>query len=240
MPDLSARILLPEKMDQPDVPAQETHQALRELETINRWLGGYNVIFNALDKLEWNGKTCTIMDLGCGGGDLLRAIARWSKKKKRNVELVGVDWNPVMTEYAREQSKTFPNIRFETLSVFDDQLMERKADVVMNSLFCHHFDDPGLVALLRRMDELATKAVIVNDIHRHWFAFYSIKIITALFSRTYLVKYDAPLSVARSLTRDEWQSSLASAGIDNYSLRWMWAWRWQLIISKPPHDRTDA
>lgn len=240
MPDLSARILLPEKMDQPDVPANETHQALRELETINRWLGGYNVIFNALDRLEWNGKTVTIMDLGCGGGDLLRAIAHWSEKKKRKVELVGVDWNPVMTSYARERSKTFANIRYETMSVFDEQLLAHKADVVMNSLFCHHFDDPGLVALIRRMNELAGNAVIVNDIHRHWFAFYSIKLITALFSRTYLVKYDAPLSVARSLTREEWQKLLGTAGIDEYSLRWMWAWRWQLIIPKKKHGHTDA
>jgi SAM-dependent methyltransferase len=232
MPDLSVRTLLPEKMDEPNVPVHETQQALRELEIINRWLGGYAVILNALGQLEWNSKPVTIMDLGCGGGDLLRAIAKWAGKKQRVVNLIGVDWNPVMTDYARQHSKDFPNIHFETMSVFDDRLMRLKADVVMNSLFCHHFGNTELVMLIRRMNELASRAVIVNDIHRHWFAYYSIKAITAMFSRTFLVKYDAPLSVARSLTRKEWEDILAKAGIENYRLRWMWAWRWQLIITK--------
>jgi len=233
MPDFAIRTLLPEKMDQPGVPAQETRQALRELETINRWLGGYHVIFNALERLDWSGNRAKrIIDLGSGGGDLLRAIANWAIRKKRKVDLIGVDWNPVMTEYARQESSVFPNIHFETMSVFDDRLLKHEADITMSSLFCHHFDNEQLIGLLQRMRELSSQAVIINDIHRHWFAYYAIKAITVLFSRTYLVKYDAPLSVARSLTRKEWEDVLSAAGFEHYSLRWMWAWRWQLIMQK--------
>ena len=82
------------------------------------------------------------------------------------------------------------------------------------------------------MYALATHAVVINDLHRHWFAYYSIKAITAVFSKTYLVKYDAPLSVARALTRSEWEEILRLADIRNYSLKWRWAWRWELIIEK--------
>ncbi|MEO8151131.1 MAG: methyltransferase domain-containing protein [Bacteroidia bacterium] len=231
MPYLKERSSLPEKMDQPGVVVDEIHKALHELEVINKLLGGYHVIFNALEKLEWN-RPLTIMDLGCGGGDMLRAIARWAEKKNREVNLIGVDRNPVMIEYASEHAKDFPNISFKTLDVFDDELMLINADVTMNSLFCHHFDDEQLTELIKRMNKLATYTVIVNDIHRHWFAYYSIKFITAAFSKTYLVKYDAALSVARSLTRKEWEKILADADIKNYSLRWMWAWRWQLLIKK--------
>ncbi|MBC8047820.1 MAG: methyltransferase domain-containing protein [Fimbriimonadaceae bacterium] len=232
MPDLSVRSYLPEKMDQHGVEEKEIHQALRELEIINKKLGGYHVILNALNKIKWPDRVVVIMDLGCGGGDMLRAISKWADKKNRKVQLIGVDWNPIMTKYASECSRDFPNISFKTVSVFDEQLIQEKADITMNSLFCHHFDNDELTTLIRSMNALASTAVIVNDIHRHWFAYYSIKIITALFSKTYLVKYDGPLSVARSLTRDEWESVLASAGIRNYKLRWMWAWRWQLIIEK--------
>jgi len=232
MPDFSVRTLLPEKMDQPGVSPDETRQALHELEVINKLLGGYHVVLDALNQLEWPEHPVTIMDMGCGGGDMLRAIAEWAAKKKRTVNLVGVDWNPVMTEYAIMKSKMFSNIRFITVSVFDEELLKEKADITMNSLFCHHFDNSELLQLIRRMHQIASKAVIINDLHRHWFAYYSIMIITRLFSKTYLVKYDGPLSVARSLTGKEWKQILSSATTGNYSLRWMWAWRWQIIIKK--------
>lgn len=232
MPNLSTRSTVPEKMDDPSAPAHDVQQALRELKTINQWLGGYNVILDALKKLPRQSKPVTIMDVGCGGGDVLRAIANWAKQHKVNVNLIGVDWNPLMTSYAQEQSKAYPNISFRTMSVWDDALLKEKADITMNSLFCHHFDDKDLVSLMARMYMLANRAVIINDLHRHWFAYHSIKWITAVFSRTYLVKYDAPLSVARSLRRSEWEHVLRRAGIKSYNINWKWAWRWQIIIPK--------
>jgi len=232
MIDFSKRSLLPEKMDQPEVAENEIRQALRELEIVNERLGGYSVILDALEKIKWNNGNVSFLDLGCGGGDMLRAIAKWSKKNNKKAKLTGIDRNPVMTNYAKEHSLMFPAIDFKTMDVFDNKLLDLKADVTMNSLFCHHFDKPQLVHLVKRMYQLASHHVIINDLERHWFAYYSIKALTALFSKTFLVKYDAPLSVARSLTRKEWEEILSDAGIKNYSLKWMWAWRWQIIINK--------
>lgn len=232
MPNLTIRALNTELMDLPTAGEIETRHALREIDTINKLLGGYNVIFDALDQLQWTDKTMTIVDLGCGGGDMLRAIADWALQHRRHVNLIGIDYNPVMTAYGREESIVFPNIHYRTMNVLEERLLEERADVIINSLFCHHFDQEQLVTLVRRMHQLASQAVIINDIHRHWFAYYSIKVLTALFSRNALVRYDAALSVARSLTRREWQAVLADAGIEKYSLRWMWAFRWQIIIRK--------
>jgi SAM-dependent methyltransferase len=232
MPDFSVRTLLPEKMDQSGVSPDETRQALRELEKINDLLGGYHVILDALSRIEWKEQTMTIVDFGCGGGDMLRAVAGWAIHHKKKVNLIGVDWNPVMTDYAAMQSNELSNISYITKSVFDDELLKLNADITMNSLFCHHFNDEELVELIKRMNKIAKRAVIINDLHRHWFAYYSIKVITRLFSKTYLVKYDGPLSVARSLTRKEWNKILLSSGISKYNIRWMWAWRWQIIINK--------
>lgn len=232
MPDFSIRTLLSEKMDQPGVPAHETRQALHELELVNKLLGGYQVIIDALNQQEWTHQPVTIMDLGMGGGDVLRTIATWASKEGQKVNLIGVDRNPVMTDYAAEHSKYFSNIKYLTTNVFDDQLLNLKADITMCSLFCHHFDNAELIELIKRMHQLASRVVIINDLHRHWLAYYAIKFITAIFSKTYLVKYDGPLSVARSLTRNEWEEILFKAEIKNYQLRWMWAWRWQIIIKK--------
>ena len=232
MPDFTTRSALPEKMDEEGVPIEDIHQALQELEKINRLLGGYKVIFNALKKIEWPAGVVTIMDLGSGGGDMLRAIADWAVKNNKPVKLVGVDRNPSITAFASESSKNYSNIQYLTLDVFDDGLQQHQAYIIMNSLFCHHFDDDKLVALFKRMKGLSSQYIIVNDLERHWFAYYAIQFISFLFSKTYLVKYDGPLSVARSLKRKEWKSILAKAHIESYSLKWKWAWRWQLIINK--------
>jgi len=82
------------------------------------------------------------------------------------------------------------------------------------------------------MNELANKAIVINDLHRHWFAYYSIKMLTKLFSKTYIVKHDGPLSVARALTKSEWEQVLNEAGVTNYSITWRWAFRWLIVIHK--------
>ncbi len=232
MPDFSKRSTLPEKMDQPGVAEHEIQQALRELETVNKKLGGHSVILHALEKLKFPHEEIKIADLGCGGGDVLRVIADWAKKKGIKTNLTGIDWNKAMTEYAQQKSSGYANIRYKTLSVFDDELLREKVHVATCSLFCHHFEKDAVVDLLQRMNKISTQAVIINDLHRHWFAYYSIKYITALFSKTYLVKYDAPLSVARAFTRSDWTEILYAAGIKNYTLHWRWAWRWELTIYK--------
>lgn len=224
------RSLLPEKMDREDIPAGDIHHALKELETVNRFLGGYNVILDALNKLEIKKEPLRIIDLGSGGGDMLRAVSAWAEKKNIKIVMIGLDKNPVMTEFAAKISLYNSNISYQTMDVLDPELKNMKADICMSSLFCHHFDNDQLVRLLKHMKEVAGSAIIINDLQRHWFAYYAIKVLTAIFSGTYLVKYDAPLSVARSLTKKEWAALLEEAGITKYKIRWMWAWRWQLII----------
>ena len=221
-----------EIMDQDGVAIKDIEFALHDIGKVNKYLGGYSVILNALEQLNWQGENLSILDVGSGGGDTLRAISDYAKHKKFNISLVGIDINPAMTNYAMAQSKTYSNVNFKTHNVFDDALLENKFDVVMSNLFCHHFDKDELKKLLERMKMLSKSYVLVNDLHRHWFAYYSIKIITAIFSNSYMVKYDAPLSVARSLTKNEWIEILNLAGIKNYKIKWLWAWRWQIIIEK--------
>ena len=98
------------------------------------------------------------------------------------------------------------------------------------SLFCHHFTDDELVTLLRQWRAQAQVAVIINDLHRHWLAYHSIKWLTRLLGGSYLVRHDAPLSVARAFRRKDWVALLARAGITRYELRWRWAFRWQVIF----------
>jgi len=221
-------------MDDLTLSGEELRQNLRELEIINNWLGGHKVVLDALDKLapKYKSRTITIADIGCGGGDTLTSIASWAKRKTINVQLTGIDANDFMVNYARQHCRNYSNITIAQHDVFSEEFANQKYDIIVCSLFCHHFTDAQLVQLFGQLYRQATKAVIVNDLHRHWFAYYSIKYITKLFSGSRLVQNDAPLSVWRAFKRNELQKLVMQAGIANYSLRWMWAFRWQLVLHK--------
>jgi 2-polyprenyl-3-methyl-5-hydroxy-6-metoxy-1,4-benzoquinol methylase len=230
MIDLSVRSNVLEEMDDLSSPVDQVMQNLRELEVINNRLGGYSPVLSVLDKLVTD-KPVTIVDIGSGAGDMLRAIQQWAIAKRKNVNLVGIDYNPVMVGYATWHSAG-RNIAYKQWNVYDDTVLNENADIVTCSLFLHHFTHEEAVDLLKRMYKIANRAVIINDLHRHWFAYYGIKLLTNLFSKTYMVKNDAPLSVARAFRRKDWMHLLQAAGISHYTIKWCWAWRWQVVLHK--------
>ena len=231
--DLTARAPGPELMDDLTLATSALRQNLDELETINTWLGGYAPVLNALARLRPRfpkGRPLRVADLGSGGGDTLRNLARWARKKRISVELTGIDANAFMLEYATTKSRDFPEISYRQFDIFSPEFQAEPFDVLTCSLFCHHFSDEELVTLLRQWQAQARLAVVINDLHRHWLAYHSIKWLTRQLGGSYLVRHDAPLSVARAFQRKDWVQLLARAGITKYELRWHWAFRWQLII----------
>jgi 2-polyprenyl-3-methyl-5-hydroxy-6-metoxy-1,4-benzoquinol methylase len=223
-----------ELMDDLSLSGDELRRNLEELEVINTWLGGYKVVLDALGKLleGYTGPPLHIADIGCGGGDTLRHIAKWARRKNIHLQLTGIDANDFMVQYARQRCGGFPEIRLEQHDVFSEQFQQEPYDIVVCSLFCHHFTDEQLVSMFRQLHRQAGMAVIINDLHRHWLAYHSIKLLTRFFSDSYLVKNDAPLSVWRAFRKEELERLVQEAGIDRYSLRWMWAFRWQLLLKK--------
>lgn len=227
----------PELMDDLTLATDDLRQNLRELEFINRWLGGHDVVRNAMNQLltppflaSFPQNRLKIADLGSGGGDTLRMVAQWARQRKLPVELVGVDANAFMLNYSASLSQSYPEISYRQADVFSEDFSRQAYDVVICSLFLHHFTDDALATLLAQLHRQVRVAVLINDIHRHPLAYYSIKWLTQAFSRSYLVKNDAPLSVRRAFTRKDWQRILAKAGIQEYRLRWKWAFRWQLVF----------
>ncbi|HEX8504739.1 MAG TPA: methyltransferase domain-containing protein [Hymenobacter sp.] len=224
----------PELMDDLTLATDALRQNLDELETINTWLGGYQPVLNALSRLRPrfpSGRPLRVADLGSGGGDTLRHVARWARQHSVDVALTGIDANQFMLDYAAAKSRDYPEIAYRKFDIFSPAFQNEPYDVLTCSLFCHHFTDDELVTLLWQWQRQAQLAVVINDLHRHWLAYHSIKWLTRLLGGSYLVQHDAPLSVARAFTRHDWVKLLAQAGITNYELRWRWAFRWQVIIS---------
>ena len=223
-----------ELMDDLLLSNEALRQNLDELEVINQRLGGYAVVTDALStllpQLQDLNREITIADLGCGGGDTLREIAKWSREKSIQTALIGIDANKFILEYAKQKCTTYPEISFLQQNIFAESFKQQRYDIIVCSLFCHHFSDEELVHFFRQFLKQARVAVIINDLHRHPLAYYSIKTLANIFSDSYLVKNDAPLSVLRAFKKNELETLAKAAGAKNYRLHWKWAFRWQLIL----------
>lgn len=221
-----------ELMDDLTLDSDELRQNLEELEVVNRWLGGYSPVIDALEK-HWNKeKKIKIADIGSGGGDTLRVIAEWARRKKLDWEGIGIDANSFMINFSREKSQNFPEISFEKIDIFDASFQEKKYDFVVCSLFCHHFSDEDLIKMFKQLYQQSNICLIINDLHRNWLAYYGIYILTRLFNGSRLVKNDAPLSVKRAFKHKDLKNIIEKANITNYKISWRWAFRWQVIMKK--------
>ena len=232
MPDFSHRSMGIEIMDDLNCSGHTLHQTLRELEVINKWLGGNRITLDAIEDLLGEHpypNVITIADLGCGGGDMLRLIDLWGRKKNITLNLIGIDANPNIIEFAKRNQSDYPHIKFRTVNIFSDEFRQQKFDIVVGTLFYHHFSDDELVDFFQLLSQQVNIGFILNDIHRHWLAYYSIKLLTQALSRSAMVKYDAPLSVLRAFKKHELQKVLNKSVAEKFKIQWRWAFRWQVI-----------
>jgi 2-polyprenyl-3-methyl-5-hydroxy-6-metoxy-1,4-benzoquinol methylase len=173
----------------------------------------------------------SICDVGCGGGDMLRIMHDWARIRKLDVKLTGVDANPNTIELAKVRLIDLDGIDWEVQNVFSDTFQQSLTDILTCTLFTHHFTDEELIRLFGSFREKAKLGIIINDLHRHPLAYYSIRLLTRLFSKSPMVQHDGPLSVLRAFSRQDWERILAKAGIKSYRISWHWAFRWQLIVT---------
>jgi len=143
---------------------------------------------------------------------------------------MGIDINKDCIDYAKENCENIPGIKFIISDYKLASFQNKKPTVIFSSLFCHHMDDEQFIEMLRWCKQNSATGFFINDLHRHFLAYYSIKLLTVLFSKSYLVKNDAPLSVRRGFRREELINLLDKAGIKNYTISWKWAFRWLVLV----------
>ncbi|UXP33657.1 methyltransferase domain-containing protein [Reichenbachiella agarivorans] len=221
-----------EIMDDFDCHGEVVNQTLRELHSINTYLGGTNISLNSIRALirQHPQEKYRIVDLGCGGGDTLKLLAQWAASNKKSLQLTGIDANPHIVEYAQQNTQQFDNIQFYAEDIYSADFLSKKFDIAHCSLFLHHFDEEAIVELFHQLQQQVSLGIVINDLHRHPISYYFTKWLLTAWSRSTMVKNDSVLSVARSFTRKELTQYLASAKIKNYTLKWKWAFRWELVI----------
>jgi len=223
---------LDEIMDDLSLSGEMIDQTLKELDLINKWLGGNRITLSGLSELTkgFRSTELHIADLGCGGGTMLKQVANWGRSQGVQLRLTGVDANPYVIDYARQHAESYPEIEFQVANAMDSTFQIQKFDVIISTLFTHHFDHQQLIALIKAWRKQARLGIVINDLHRHWLAYYSISAITRLLSKSPMVINDGPISVLRGFQEKEMIQLMEHLKIDGYRLSWHWAFRWLLVI----------
>jgi 2-polyprenyl-3-methyl-5-hydroxy-6-metoxy-1,4-benzoquinol methylase len=234
--DFSRRSAQAELMDTELVTFAEFHDCLRDLESVNICTLAYRPTLRWLGEMLADAKpqqAVTILDIGSGGGDMLRRIWTWAHSRGLNADLTGVDLNPWSAQSAEQTTPRDMPIRFETSNIFSFD-PARRADFIISSLFTHHLTDSELIRFIQWMDAHATRGWFINDLHRHPLPYYFTRYVFRLLRLNRLVQHDGPVSVARAYTASDYRRALAEAGIpaQRAKIEWFFPFRYGVSCRK--------
>ena len=145
--DFSTRADLLELLDQPGIPATDIQRNLYELSVINQKLGGHAITIEGFFQLAEKQTLLHVCEIGCGGGDNLKAIEKKAKRKYSGLSFTGIDINADCIQVAKNAKWEKP-ARF-LVSDYKKVHFESKPDIIFCSLFCHHFKEDELVEMFR-------------------------------------------------------------------------------------------
>ena len=220
-----------ELMDDFTMKGELLRDTLDKLGIINKWLGGNRITINAVEKLlkrQQNDRVYTIIDLGCGHGDILRLLADYARKNNYSFRLIGIDANEDAIAYARELSEEYSEITFMKMDIFSEAFSNLEYDIALCTLFLHHFDEPDLSALLKKLVVSAKLGIVVNDLQRSKMAYILFKAIGHFISN-HMVVQDGLTSILRAFKRPELERLSNRLNLKS-QISWKWAFRYQWII----------
>jgi 2-polyprenyl-3-methyl-5-hydroxy-6-metoxy-1,4-benzoquinol methylase len=225
----------PETMDDFAMEGEILRDALDKIAKINQLLGGNQLTLRGVQELIGNiskTTTFTIVDVGCGNGDMLRTLADYGLKNNLNFQLIGIDANNFTVNHAQQLSRNYPNIRYQCEDIFDKSFEELKYDIVLCTLTLHHFKDDEIIHLLNVFNANSNIGIVINDLHRSAIAYRLFQALCLVFRLNKMSREDGLISILRGFKKVELVHFSEKLNFSNYKIQWKWAFRYQWIISK--------
>jgi len=224
-----------EIMDDFSMEGEELRDALDKIAKINQLLGGNQLTLQGVLSLVKGipkEKEIVIVDIGCGNGDMLRKLAEFGKKNNYFFKLVGVDANSFTISHAESLSKNYPNISYSCQDIFDEDFKKLKYDIVLCTLTLHHFKDDEIVLLMQLFYKNTFIGIVINDLERSALAYRLFHIFCYIFRLNYMSIEDGLISILRGFKKEELELYSKKAKLNDYTIQWKWAFRYQWIIKK--------
>ncbi|MEZ7505515.1 methyltransferase domain-containing protein [Flavobacterium sp. Arc2] len=225
----------PEIMDDFALEGEILREALDKIAKINQLLGGNKLTLLGVKELIANNpKTTeiTIVDVGCGNGDMLRTLADYGLQHNLKLNLIGVDANNFTVRHAINLSKEYLNIAYRCEDIFDKPFKELKYDIVLCTLTLHHFKEDEIMEIMTTFYENASLGVVINDLHRSAVAYRLFQSLCFVFQLNDMSREDGLVSILRGFRKEDLLRFSKKLNFKKYKIQWKWAFRYQWIISK--------
>ena len=229
MASLAVRSRQEEQMDAPDLDPAVYEKVLHDLARVNRWTFTAHPVLAILKRAVGDAKSFRLLDVGFGDGDILRAVARWARRRGIEADLVGVDLNEKSVRAARDATPADLVIDYRGGDYLDQ---DGPWDFVISSQVTHHMTDDQLSAFLRYMEAEARMGWLICDLHRHGFAYRGFPLLARLLGVHRIVREDGQLSIARAFRPADWREILADAGIPLDQVRIVRRFAFRLCVER--------
>ena len=234
-PRLRDRNLQIELMDDPTLPQDQHDHALRGLTTIHQFSGLVNRFWNRLlpiikEASAKEQRPFKIADVGCGDGYLLRQLSKKATAAGVDVQLIGFDFSQVACSLATKKAEAAgAKIRYEQVDILAGEIPE-KVDMIVNSLFLHHFEAADVETILKKFRDATTRGFIVEDLRRTVLGWGLAWAGGRILTRSPIVHYDGVVSVEGAFSIAEIQDVLGAAGLKNVDIPKRWPQRFVLTF----------
>lgn len=218
MRSFAARSTEAEWMDGEDVTTADFAALIHDLAIVN------SVTLARRPTLQWLARATksldhfSLLDVGSGEGDMLRAVHAWARKAGKTCTLTGIDINPRSEAAAVAATDPALPIAYVTGDVFDYRPAQ-PPDFIISAICTHHMPDALVARLLRWMDQTALRGWYNSDLRRHWFAYYGFGLLARVARWHPTVVHDGQVSVARSFTRADWEAIIDASAIPHAGLQ---------------------
>lgn len=206
---------------------------LRNLRILNRYLRGSHSVLLAFQRAMMGAsmKNFSVLDVGTGSADIPAGILAWAKRRGVLAKIVGLEAQALTARIAANQTRQFTEITVVRGDAGAAPFLPQTFDFVVASQFLHHFSEAKMVELLQHWAKLARRAIVVSDLVRHPAAYQGIRLLTRLATRNIMTRKDAPLSVRRALTVDEWQALFRRAALGPVEVFSVFPYRIAAVVS---------
>lgn len=223
----------PEIMDDFALEGEILRKALDKIAKINQLLGGNQLTLQGVKGLIkgiTSSTEITIVDIGCGNGDMLRTLSKYGLKNNLNIRLIGVDANNFTINHARKLSENYPNITYQCEDVFSSCFSEMKFDIALCTLTLHHFKDSEIIRLMTVLKSNSRIGIVINDLQRSGLSYRLFQLLCFVFRLNSMSREDGLISILRGFKKEELVRFSEKLKFKNYKIEWKWAFRYQWIV----------
>lgn len=224
-----------ELMDQPNLTESQLKLAYRDINKVNQLLGGNQITLNGVIQLTKHlsaDAPVTIVDVGCGDGEILFKCELYARQNNLNWRLVGIDNNKNSIALANIRKPAGSNVEFKMIDVFSKGFDSLNAHIFLYSLTLHHFSNEDSIRILEKSLQQASIGIVINDLQRSALAYRLFQLFSFCFLKSKIAKNDGLISILRGFKKEDIKRFSKLLPQSHHQIKQKWAFRWQWIIQK--------